>query len=108
MFKKENENKEIEIKGIPEIPEDSIESSFKLTIERVTKSKTVSTSSFFIDLETGEVIKEPYNKKEGSKYERITYPTGDISTSTSEEKLYEQELNSLDIGELATYINRVR
>lgn len=101
-------NKEVEVRGIPKIPEYAERTFYKVTIEKVTKKEVAEVSECFVDLETGEVINSSWKKEDGHKYKHVKFPTGDTETKTQEVKIYEQELESLDIGDLAVYINRTR
>lgn len=88
---------------------------YRVTISLITTREVKETTDVYINDKTGEVLtwngwydlgKE--DKKEQSKFKKVMQETGDVEIKESEQKLFEQELNDLDVGELAVYINRAR
>lgn len=86
--------------------------SYKITISKVIKEEVEKTREGYFNQETAEEIdwSKWYKLDEDEKknYIKREVPTGETEINEREEKIYEQEVNDLDIGEVAVYINRAR
>lgn len=88
--------------------------TYKITISKVTRVEVKETEEMFFSLTDNS--KKPLNwsgyyslpDEEKENWESKPVPTGEIKFKESEQKLYEQEKDDLDIGEISMFINRAR
>ena len=83
---------------------------FRVSISEVSKVEEEETESVYV--KDGKVISwnDHYNLSDEEKkgYIKTQKPTGKIKREENSEKVYEQDLDELDIKDLAVYLNRVR
>lgn len=105
MFDKNKEDKrELELKGLPIIPENTTEKFFKITIEEVEKTEVAKIKNQYSNKDTGKICN---SWDDGEKIEADIF-TGETEINTRETKIYEQEVKNLDVANLVVYINRVK
>ena len=90
--------------------ETTVRKIFRVTISEVSKTEKEKTETKYI--KDGKIIdwSKWYNLTDDEKleYTTINQPTGEIERDEIEEKIYKQDLENLDIQDLAVYLNRVR
>ena len=83
---------------------------FRVSISEVSKVEEEETESIYV--KDGKIISwnDHYNLSDEEKkgYIETQKPTGKIKREENSEKVYEQDLDELDIKDLAVYLNRVR
>lgn len=83
---------------------------FRITISKVSKTEQEETETQYV--KGGKIISwndwYSLDDEEKKKYIKTEKPTGKIERDESAEKLYEQDLEELDIRDLAVYLNRVK
>lgn len=83
---------------------------YKVTIEEINEREVEKTEEKVFNKKTGDIISwskwYALSDEEKEDYDKRQIPTGVVETETSEKKVYEQEVEDLDLGELAIYINR--
>lgn len=86
---------------------------YKITISEVNEQEVKKTEEVIVHKKTGEVISwskwyEMKDEDKKAEYARKREFTGEVEVESKEKTIYEQEINDLDIGELAIYINRAK
>lgn len=98
--------------NLPQIPEKRVEYSYKLSIAKVTKTIKPKTEDRYFDKKTGEQIEwskwYDLSDEEKKQYAKHKVFTGDFETDRDTHNLYEQEMQDIDISDIAMYINRSR
>ena len=86
--------------------------TYRITIEKVERTEYEDVKEKYFRASDGSWLEwhEWYNlpQKEKDQYEPRAIGTGKMSTQERTTKLYEQEREELNIGDIAVYINRVR
>jgi len=85
---------------------------YKITISAITEREIKKTAEEIVHKKTGEVIDWMtwYDLPEDEKkhYEKHRIATGEIDIDENTKVVYEQDVDDLDIGDLAIYINRAK
>ena len=83
---------------------------FRIVISEVSKTEKEETETKYI--KDGEIIDwskwYKLTDEEKLEYTSVQQPTGEIERGEIEEKIYKQDLEELDVRDLAIYLNRVR
>ncbi len=92
---------------IPDIPQPETRHLFKITIEAVSRKKSPKVKTQYIDKEKGKLI-DSWSREDGKEYEEVQYFEGEFTYDDRKEEIYTQEKDTLDVADIALYINRSR
>lgn len=93
--------------AIPDTPKKETRQLFRVTISSIARTKKPKVETRYIDKDGGKLI-QSWERKDGFEYEEVQYFEEEFNYSDQEEKVFSQELDSLNVADIALYINRAR
>lgn len=105
FFKRQTEDGDLI--AIPDIPKKETRQLFRVTISSIARIKSPKVETRYIDKDEGKLI-HSWERKDDKEYEEVQYFQEEFNYSDQEEKVFSQELDTLNVADIALYINRAR
>lgn len=109
LFK--NKKEEVIDLGLPEIPPVREDTLFKITISQITRTKKPKVETEYYDKEEKKLVSSwsrDDDKKARGVYLEVKKFENEFDYKDHEEEIYQQEMQHIDVKDIALYINRAR